>query len=277
MRTESAGHVIIRSGIALVPMHSQKAVLMHLTINSLLFFLCISLSICAFAKEGTEANLLAVANNNRLLQYYENGENKGPSIEILQAILKEAQLDAKVEFMPWVRAFSIASNNPNTLILSMIKTPERESDFHWLIKVSSLARVFISLENKPENYVDNVQDAKQKLTAVVLGSAGYSELTEQGFSEHENLYVVSDGELMVTLLENGRVDLVYGDPLNIQNILNKRGETKVAIRYKEIGPENERSSYIAISKATDIEIVNRLQQAARKFEKTAEYTRLLMQ
>ena len=250
---------------------------MRLIIHSLIFLLGISLSICTFAKEGIEANLLAVANNNQLLQYYENGENKGPSIEILQAILKEAQLEAKVEFMPWVRAFSIASNKPNTLILSMIKTPERELDFHWLIKVSNLARVFISLENKPENYVDNLQQAKQKLTAVVIGSAGYTELTEQGFSEKKNLYVVSDGELIVTLLENGRVDLVYGDPLNIQNILNKRGKTKVAIRYKEIGPENERSSYIAISKATDVAIVNRLQQAARKFEKTAEYTRLLMQ
>jgi polar amino acid transport system substrate-binding protein len=250
---------------------------MHLIINSLIFFLSISVTVTTFAQESIETKLLAVANNNHLLQYYENGENKGPSIEILKAILKEAQLDAKVEFMPWVRAFSIASNNPNTLILSMIKTPERELNFHWLIKVSNLTRVFISLKNKPENYVDNMQQARQKLTAVVLGSAGYSELISQGFSEHKNLYVVSDGETMVTLLENGRVDLVYEDPDNIQNILNKRGETIVAIRHKEIAAENQRSSYIAINKATDIEIVNRLQRAARKFEKTAEYTQLLMQ
>jgi polar amino acid transport system substrate-binding protein len=73
---------------------------MHFTINSLVFFLCVSASLCAIAKKSVETNLLAVANDNRLLQYYENGESKGPSIEILQAILKEAQLDAKVEFMP---------------------------------------------------------------------------------------------------------------------------------------------------------------------------------
>jgi len=249
---------------------------MHFTINSLVFFLSVSASLCAFAGESIETNLLAVANNNRLLQYYENGESKGPSIEILQAILKEAQLDAEVEFMPWIRAFGTASNNPNTLILSIIKTPEREDEFHWIIKVSNLSRVFISLTSKPENYVDNMQQAKQKLIAIVLGSAGFKELTSHDFSEQKNLYVVPDAELMVTLLENGRVDLVYGDPVNVQNILNKRGRTDVAINYKEIAPENERSSYIAINKATDIRIVNRLQQAARKFEKTAEYAQLLI-
>jgi polar amino acid transport system substrate-binding protein len=249
---------------------------MHFTINSLVFFLCVSASLCAIAKKSVETNLLAVANDNRLLQYYENGESKGPSIEILQAILKEAQLDAKVEFMPWIRAFSTASNNPNTLILSMIRTPERDDDFHWLIKVSNLSRVFISLTSKPENHVNNMHQAKQKLIAIVLGSAGYKELTSHGFSEQENLYFVSDSELMVNLLENGRVDLVYDDPVNVQNILNERGSLDVAINYKEIAPENERSSYIAINKATDITIVNRLQQAARKFEKTAEYARLLI-
>lgn len=249
---------------------------MHFTINSLVFFLCVSASYNAFSREGTEISLLAVANDNRLLQYYENDKNKGPSIEILQAVLKEAQLDAKVVFMPWVRAFAAASKNPNTLILSMIKTPEREDDFHWIIKVSNLARVFISLTSKPENFVDNMPQAKQKLIAVVKDSAGYKELIAQGFSEQKNLYVVPDENLTVTLLENGRVDLVYGDPINVRNILNKQGGSDVAISYKDIAAENERSSYIAINKATDIKIVNRLQQAARKFEKTTEYAQLLI-
>jgi polar amino acid transport system substrate-binding protein len=250
---------------------------MQLVISSLVFFLCVACSFCTLAKEPKVTTLLAVANNNNLLQYYENGENKGPSIGILQAVLKEAQLDANVEFMPWVRAFSIAKNKPNTLILSMIKTPERDADFHWIIKVSNLSRVFISLANKPENYVESVEQAKHKLVAVVPGSASYNELSANGFSEQNNLYAVTDSELMVTLLENGRVDLVYEDPVNIQNILNKRGKSDVVIRYKKIEPENERSSYIAINKKTDSEIVNRLQQAARKFEETAEYAQLLME
>lgn len=250
---------------------------MRFTIHSLLFILSITSSLYSVANETIKTELLAVANENRLLQYYENGENKGPSIEILEAILKEAQLEAKVVFMPWARAFLTAKTQPNTLILSMIRTPEREHSFNWITQVSHATRVFISLKNKPESYVDNMQQAKQKLIAVVLGSAGYNELISNGFSDKKNLYVVADAELMMTLLENERVDLVYEDPHNVRNILNRRGKTDTAIRYKEIAPENERTSYIAISKPTDLEIVNRLQQAARKFEKTAEYSRLVLE
>ena len=250
---------------------------MRLTSRSLLYVVCLVLSWWTVAQDMLQTKLLAVANNSSQLQYYDNGENKDPSIGILKAVLQQAQLEANVEFMPWVRAFSIAKNKPNTLILSMIRTPDREADFHWIIKVSNLSRVFISLRDKPENKVDDMQQAKQELIAVVQGSASYNELTANGFSEQQNLYVVTDSELMVTLLESGRVDLVYDDPINIRSTLDKRGKKDLAIRYKTIEAENERSSYIAINKASDMQIVNRLEQAAREFEKTAEYTRLLLE
>jgi polar amino acid transport system substrate-binding protein len=179
--------------------------------------------------------------------------------------------------MPWVRAYSIAKNTPNTLILSMIKTPERDQLFDWIIKVSDLSRVFISLASKPENYVDELQQVRQKLTAVVLGSASYNELISQGFSENKNLYIVTDAQVMVKLLVNGRIDLVYEDPVNIQNILNNHGQTDLAICYKAIATENQRSSYIAMNKASNPQIVSRLKQAARKFETTDEYAKLLIE
>ena len=72
-----------------------------------------------------------------------------------------------------------------------------------------------------------------------------------------NLYFVSDAELMVNLLENGRVDLVYDAAISVHYILNERGSSDVTFNFKEIAPENERSNYITINKATDITIVNR--------------------
>ena len=239
------------------------------------FFLFISISLYFFAKESIATDLLAVAYENHLLQYRENGKNKGPTVEILNVILKEAQLKTDISFMPWARAFSTAKNNPNTLILSMIRTPEREESFHWLIKVSQLARVFISLKSKPENYVDDIEQAKKKLTAVVLGSAGHHELVSKGFSEKNNLYIVSNGEQLVNLFVNGRVDLVYDDPNNVNTYLRLLGRENVDINYQQITSQNQRAGYIALNKDTDESIVNQLQQAANKFEKTAEYLRLL--
>lgn len=177
--------------------------------------------------------------------------------------------------MPWARAFATAKHNPNTLILSMIRTPEREADFHWLIKVSQTARVFISLASKPENYVDDIEQAKNKLIAVVLGSAAHNELISDGFSEQKNLYIVSSDEQMINLLANGRIDLVYTDPNNVLKHLKSSGNANIAIRHNKIVSKDQRISYIALNKNTDIAIVQQLQNAARKFEKTAEYRYLL--
>jgi len=245
------------------------------TWDPLFFILFISLSIQSFAKEYGEADLLAVADEHPLLQYRENGENKGPTIEILDVILKEAALSANISFMPWARAFAKAKSTSNTLILSMIRTPEREGDFYWLIKVSQLARVFISLDKTPENYVINIEEAKKKLVAVVRDSADHKRLTLMGFSEKHNLYVVPSDEQMHSLFINGRVDLIYGDPNSIQKFLDINGNAKVGIRYNKIESKDKRTSYIALSKKSDKEIVIKLQQAANKFVQTTEYLRLL--
>ena len=239
------------------------------------FFLFVGLSIGVFAKDNKAQDLLVVASEHPLLQYQENGENKGPTIEILNGLLKETPLRSRVSFMPWARAFATVKHNPNTLILSMIRTPDREPNFHWLIKVSQSARVFISLASKPENYVDNFEQAKNRLIAVRLGSAAQKELLSHGFSEHNNLYIVSSDEQMIHLLANGRIDLVYTDPNNVLKHLESSGNANIAISHKKIVPKDQRISYIALNKNTDIAIVQQLQNAARKFEKTAEYRYLL--
>ena len=227
------------------------------------------------AKDDIAVELKVVASINPLLQYPDHGENKGPTIGILNAILAEAQLKASVVFMPWARAFSIAESHPNTIILSMIRTPEREDNFYWIIKVSKPARVFISLESHTENHVDTIEQAKKKLIAVILNSAEHKELITAGFSEKNNLYIVSSREQMVKLLASGRVDLIYTDPNNARVQLQAINKSNLAIHYKKITMKNQRTSYIALNKGTDKAIAQRLQQAADKFVKTPEYGYLL--
>lgn len=241
---------------------------------TIIFLFCIG-PLLAFAQSNKTPDLQVVSFSNSLLQYQEGGENKGPTIEILNELLKEAQLSASVSFMPWARAYSIAKTTPNTLTLSMFRTPEREEYFYWLIKVSQAARIFISLKNRPENAVDTIEQAKNKLIAVILDSTAHKELVGAGFSEHKNLYIVSDETNMVNLLINDRVDLVYSDPNNIQRILKAMNKGDTAIRYKKIANENQRMGYIALNKDSDEKIVKQLQQAADKFSQTDEYLYLL--
>lgn len=244
-------------------------------ISIFLFTLFFSFSIDALDEQHIDAELLVVATQSHLLQYRENGEDKGSTIEMLQAILKESKLTAKVDFMPWARAFAIAKSQPNTLILSMIRTPAREQQFHWLIKVSNLSRVFISLAAKPENYASNLQQAKNKLIAVIRNTAEHKELVAKGFSEQQNLYIVSDTEQMLSLFIKGRAQLLYSDPDVVQDYLNNHSNTPIAIRYQVIQPENRRDSYIAANKDINKSVLSRLHAAAFEFQKSPEYFNLL--
>jgi ABC-type amino acid transport substrate-binding protein len=240
----------------------------------LLFF---SLSANSYQGNEVDTKVLVVAAESNLLQYREDGEDKGSTIEILQEILKESQIQANVEFMPWARAYSIANTQANTLILSMIRTPEREQYFHWLLKVSNLVRVFISLADKPENYVSNNEQAKGKLIAVIRNSAEHKELIKLGFSEDVNLYVVSSTTRMLSLFINGRVDLLYSDPEIVKDYLNQQIKMDIAISYQGITLENQRNSYIAANKDINKNVLNRLHAAASKFKKTPKYFELLAQ
>ncbi len=222
----------------------------------------------------TKADFLVVATENHVLQYQENGINKGPTIEILSAVLKEGKLSADIHFMPWARALDIAKTTPNVLVLSIIRTTEREPLFHWIGVVSELSRVFISLTDKPENKVFTDQQAKNKIIGVLRGSAAYSELISKGFIEGKNLYLIAGVHQLFHLFSNGRVDLIYADPNTIENYLDKHAKENIKIDYQKIEAKHQRVSYIAASKGTDPELLKRLKAAMETFQQTPLYNQL---
>lgn len=246
---------------------------MRINITSIIVFYLIS-SFTVVAKDN--ADLLVVGTENLLLQYQENGQFKGPTIEILNELLKQSQLSAEVKLMPWARAFNIAKKEKNTLVLSIIRTPAREELFHWIGKVSELSLVFISLKNKPENNVQNDQQAKNKKIAVIRDSKSHSELLVRGYLEGENLYVVSSLEKLFTLFIKGRVDLVYVDPSIIKEFQRRSNQESIELSFSSMEANDRWHSYIAASLKTDKNIVNRLKKAMAGFEKTDRYLKLLV-
>jgi polar amino acid transport system substrate-binding protein len=240
-----------------------------------LYLTLLSITFTGYAR--SKADLFVVAAENPLLQYVENNEYKGPSIEILNLLLSESNLTADINLMPWARAFNLAKKEPNMLILSIIRTPVREKQFHWIGVVSELALVFVSLADKPENKVTNDQQAKNKKIAVVRDSNGHKELTTRGFIEGDNLYLVSSLNQMFTLFINGRVDLVYVDPNMIKKFIEEQGYEGVKISFNSIKKHHQRISYIAASKNTDNKIIKRLKVAMEKLKKTKKYNQLVQQ
>jgi len=219
--------------------------------------------------------LKVVATEHKLLQYQDGNKVKGPSAEIFNLLMAQAGLDENVEFYPWSRAYKIAETRPNTIILSMVRTKEREDKFIWLIKISSLVRAFISLKSTPQHFVTSIEQAKSKLVVVVRDSYGHRSLLKNGFSNEDNLYAVASHQEAINLFEQGKVDLIYTDPNVIKNYyasLNLEGDE--FINYVLL-PETRRDGYIAINRKSDPKLVTKLQQSAFQVEKLENYQQLL--
>lgn len=222
-----------------------------------------------------KTSLTAVAAEHRMLQYVENEEVKGPSAEIFKLLLQTSQLQAPLDFFPWSRAYQTALNNDNTLILSMVRTKEREEKFHWLIKVSELVRGFMSLNKYPENQIRYIKDAKTKVIAVLRDSYSYHSLIDLGFSKKDNIYEVASLKHGIALFLSGKVDLIYTDPNVLVNYFVKQNKEPEEFISVHILPQTRRESYIAANINTGNNIIEKLKLAAFKLQSNERYQFLL--
>ena len=59
--------------------------------------------------------------------YAQGGKLTGYSVEVVRAALGGAGLDYSMTIYPWARAYQIGRAQPNVLIFSIVRTPEREA------------------------------------------------------------------------------------------------------------------------------------------------------
>ena len=237
-------------------------------------FLIIWLAMASYV-QAQQLSLRIVADERKLLQYPVDNQAKGPSAELLTMLLTEAGLKGNIEFMPWSRAFNTAQNRPNTLLLTVIRTAERDPHFYWLLKVSDVVKSFISLKDLPQHHITSFKQAKKKTVAVVRGSASHRFLRAQGFIEFENLYVVSSVDETITMLLNQKVDLVFTPPAVFANYFAAKQQNSEDYIHYAIFPETKKEGYIALSKSSDPQLVDVLIRASTKVKNNEDYQRLV--
>ncbi|WP_440877367.1 substrate-binding periplasmic protein [Thalassotalea sp. PLHSN55] len=224
---------------------------------------------------SVKANPVQVVSTERkLLQYQVNGQLKGPSAQIYKMLMKQSQLSIPVDFMPWARAFQKAQTTPNTLIFSLIRTDEREQQFHWLLPVSQLFQTFVGKKSRYSKAQYSLPFIRERVTAVVRNTYGHQLLIKEGFLETRNLYVASSMEVATKLFFEDKVDFVFTEPNVIRAEMGKYQMTKGDLVAAPLLEKAIRKSYIAINKNSDSTLTSLLMRAASEVKNTAEYKRL---
>lgn len=220
---------------------------------------CIVIMLSLLAGIVSAQEITVVTEEMIPFNYTENGEAIGLSTEVVKATLDKAGLKAAIKFYPWARAYLMVSEQPNVLIYSMARTPNREELFKWIGPIASMKEVLFKLGKRTDIAIQSLDDAKKYKIGVVRDSGPHQVFLKNGFEEGKQLEVVARGELNMKKLLQGKIDLFA------------QLEWVAAIEMKKAGlPFNELEVaftvaqfdlYMAFSKQTPDDVVDRVKKA----------------
>ncbi|AZN35571.1 substrate-binding periplasmic protein [Iodobacter ciconiae] len=228
-------------------------------------FFILSLSFHSFAAE----QLNALTEYLPPLNFEKNGKVTGFSTELLDLIALDAKVTLKKEMLPWPRAYSRAQKESNTLIYSIARTPERESQFQWLGPISSRRIMLYKLATRKDILIKNLDDARAYRIGVVREAESTRNLIRLGF---DKLDLATDDENNMRKFKHGRFDLLLA--LNWSAAFNAE---KLGLK-DEIVPAQlvtEQTNYwFGISLQTDPALVLKMNQALHKIRKDGRLEKL---
>lgn len=202
-----------------------------------------------------------------------DGKLTGMGTEVVQAVLAELGEPARIQSMPWARAYDIALNTENVLIYSIARTQQREERFKWVGTIAPTRWYLFALPGTQFN-LKSLDDARQYQIATVKEDVGEQYLIDRGFVVGRNLQSSNKYEHNYEKLKAGRVDLWISNELNahylVRQISGNPDETAVPqLRLNDLGGSNGLN--MAFSRSTSDEVVERFRQALARVHADGRY------
>ena len=204
----------------------------------------------------------------------ENGQADGALVDIAKAVLKITSLNAKFEIMPMARAFHELESNPNTILLSLLKTPTRTNNFKWLGSVYFTDAYVVSLKsNKAE--ATHLNHTKFYKIGTIRGYSSAKYLKQMGFKEDKNLVLVSYYQQLWQMLYKKRIDFALMNTLTLENELKMSGLDPNLITKRIHLDDFPSTLYFASNKMLEESTANTLSQALVIIKQNGEYEAIL--
>jgi len=139
----------------------------------------------------------------------------GIATEVVEAALRAADIEFSIHAYPWARAYRIALDEPNVLIYSMIRTPEREPLFKWVGVIGSVKEYFFRLAGRKDIQLTGIEAASKYLSIIPRDDYRHQFLAAKGFKVGRSIHLVNRQEQALRMLYAGRGDLVLDDELTL--------------------------------------------------------------
>ena len=140
--------------------------------------------------------------------FVENGELKGPAVDLLLAATKIAGSPVTrcaILVQPWARAYSNTLEGPNTVLFNTIRTKERETLFKWAGPTGSEKYLLIAKKSR-RIIIHSSTDLSNYRIGAVRDDAGEFYLNELNVPT-EKLTLAVNVNSLGKMLNAGRIDM----------------------------------------------------------------------
>lgn len=230
---------------------------------------------CALAGAcwAAEQKLSIVTEEWAPYNYSEDGAIKGFSVEIVRAIAQGLNADIDIQLLPTMRAKASLEGNKRTMLITMLRTPERETKYKWIGPLGDSAIYFYKRKGNPLG-VATLEDAKSvRSICSRQGALTTSRLLAAGFTNLET--GASDGTAVYRMLIFGRCDLAVSDsPLGVVHLLKQMNYPPDAVVQTPVKLISS-PIYIACSKDIPDAEIARWQAALDKLKSSGVFQAIL--
>jgi polar amino acid transport system substrate-binding protein len=229
--------------------------------HSALFILCLLIGKSLSTVHAEPFKVVIYTEEFPPLNYMHNKDGvKGYATEQVRTLMDAAGIDYDIQLTSWYRAYQLTLKTPNTLIYTLLRTPERENAFHWYCSIGLPRQISLfKLTDDKAIKLNQLKDAKPYILGVVRGDYPAEYLLSQGFRENKNLIFSTDEEANTRMLLSKRIDLIVQTEQAFYFRLAKLGFAKSKVT-KVIQSIDGRSlkACLAINKDSDPKLITLL-------------------
>jgi polar amino acid transport system substrate-binding protein len=209
----------------------------------------------------------------------ENGVVAGMATEVVQEALDRSGLSATFVVYPWKRAYQTALRQPNVLIYSIGRNPDREEKFQWVGVIAPVNMYFFKLRGRDDIHIENLEDAKKFQIGAVSGDYTLGFLRDQGFPESK-LDVTGAFRQNIRKLFGQRVELVLVDELTMASLVKAEAAAGAPFSMDQLERAHfvedlSTGMYMAYSLGTPAETVEKTRTALEEMKTDGTYQAIL--
>lgn len=224
------------------------------------------LALAAWGRCALAVDIVAYAEESAPFHYTVNGKVEGSAADRLRAACERVKLSCSVEILPWARAMVLAKQRPNTLLFSIVRSPEREKEFLWLSPITTEPIWIYGRPDSPP--VHSVADLARARVGVINGSSGAAFLRAAGVPASAiDLANSTDGNLRKFIAH--RVDFILTTEARMEQ---HQARSELPFKVQKVLRMQDATTYYAMNLKSDPAKVAALQAALQEL-KAGERTR----